>query len=244
MKAGIIAAGDGSRLQQAGIPVPKPLVELGGMTLIERTLRLLWDNGIDEVAFIVNERMTSIATHVNDLHPPVPVHSVVKTTESSMHSLFELSELLGDDRFILCTVDSIMVPDEAAGFIRSFIDHPEVDVLLSYTDFVDDEKPLLIGVEAESQRVTSLGQAAAGSPYCTVGLYGMSPSVMPLLETAVTRGMKKLRNFLGSVVESDAEVRGFRLSKAVDVDRPEDMDVARAFLTEHTSDKVELRQLI
>ena len=242
MKAGIIAAGDGSRLQQAGIPVPKPLLELGGMTLLERTMRLLWENGIQEVAFIVNERMASIATHVNDLHPPVPVHPVIKTTESSMHSLFELSKILGDDRFVLCTVDSIMVPSEASGFIRSFVEQPNVDVLLSYTDFVDDEKPLRIAVDGEDQRVTGLGETAQQSPFCTVGLYGMSPSVMPLLSSAVDRGMKKLRNFLGSVVESDAVVRGFRLSKAIDVDRPEDIEVARAFLLEHTS--VASQQLI
>ena len=243
MKAGIIAAGDGSRLEQAGIPVPKPLVELGGMTLLERTLRLLWENGIEEVAFIVNERMASIATHVNDLHPPIPVHPLVKTTESSMHSLHELSRLLGDDRFVLCTVDSIMVPQEASEFIRGFMARPEVDVLLSYTDFVDDEKPLRIGLD-EDERVVSLGESASESPFVTVGLYGMSPSVMPLLESAVSRGMKKLRNFLGSVVESDAEVRGFRLSKAIDVDRPEDMEVARAFLLEHAPDGATRQQLI
>ena len=238
MKAGIIAAGEGSRLQQAGIPTPKPLVELGGMTLLERTLRLLWDNGIDEVALIVNEQMASVATHVDDLEPPVPVRTRIKSTASSMHSLFELWEILGGERFVLCTVDSIMIPAEASAFIRHFADHPEVDVLLSYTDFVDDEKPLRIAVD-QKQRVTALGEPASASPFVTVGLYGMSPGVLPLLQQAVWSGTKKLRNFLGLVVESDAEMRGFRLSKAIDVDRPEDIAVARAFLQEHVAAPVE-----
>lgn len=232
MKAGIIAAGDGSRLAAAGIPTPKPLIEVGGVSLIARTLDLLCRSGVDEVVYIVNERMTTVATHVDDLEPPIPTRAIVKTTPSSMHSLYELSSHLRQDRFVLCTVDSIMVPHEATSFIRHFAAHPEVDALLSYTDFVDDEKPLRIAV-GEQQQVTAVGDAACDSPFVTVGLYGLSPSLLPLLDLAVQRGMKKLRNFLGLVVESDAKVVGYRLSKAIDVDRPEDIQVAQEFLRQH-----------
>lgn len=231
MKAGIIAAGDGSRFQAAGIKTPKPLIQVGGMTLMERTLGILVDNGIDEVAVIVNESMADVATYLRKIELPIPLRTVVKTTESSMHSMYELMPLLQDDRFIACTVDSIMRPEEAAGFIRAFADRPELELQLSYTDFIDDEKPLYIGVD-DSQQVLSLGDEARTSPFVTVGLYGLSPSVLPWLEQAVGQGMKKLRNFLGFVIKGGALVGGYRLSKAIDVDRPEDIEVAETFIAE------------
>ena len=49
MRYAIIAAGEGSRLAQEGIGTPKPLVEIGGMMLIDRLLRIFIDNGASEV---------------------------------------------------------------------------------------------------------------------------------------------------------------------------------------------------
>jgi NDP-sugar pyrophosphorylase family protein len=114
----------------------------------------------------------------------------------------------------------------------AFARSPEVDLLLSYTSFIDDENPLYIEVDP-GDRVVALGEAAAGSPHVTAGLYGVSPTVMPRLRQAVAMGKKKLRSFLGFVIEGGATVRGYRLSKAVDVDRPADLEVAEAFLREH-----------
>ena len=225
MKAGIIAAGDGSRLAAGGVAVPKPLVRVGGVPLLEHTLRALAAARVEEIALIVNERMAEVARFAEELRLPVPVRSVIRTTASSMHSLYHLRGLLGDARFLLCTVDSIVIAEEFQGFVDAFVGHPELELLLSYTDFVDDEKPLYIGVD-EQQQVVSLGANAAGSPFVTVGLYGMGPRVFAVLERAVREGRERLRSFLGMLLEEGVAARGFRLSKAVDVDRPEDLAVA------------------
>ncbi len=207
------------------------MVKVGGMTLVERTLRLLAYSGIDEIAIIVNEAMAEVARHVEAIDLPLPVRIVVKSTESSMHSLHALSPHLLKDRFILATVDSIILRQEAADFVQHFVSHPEVDVLLSYTDFVDDEKPLRIDVSADG-RVVGLGARAQASTFVTVGLYGMNPTVVPLLNENVKSQMSRLRNFLGLLQQRGATMSGYRLSKAIDVDRPEDIEAAEAYLRE------------
>jgi NDP-sugar pyrophosphorylase family protein len=232
MKAGILAAGDGSRLAKAGIVTPKPLVKVGGLSLIERTMRALVDAGVDEIAFIVNERMAAVAEAVAGLRLPVPIHPLVRTTPSSMHSLHELAASLCKQRFVLCTVDTIMHSHELCAFIRHFEMHPEVDVLLSYTDFVDDENPLRVAVD-HNERIVGIGPRAETSPYVTLGLYGMSPSVFPVLDRAVADGVHRLRNFLGRVLDEGLTMSGRRISKGIDVDRPEDVAVAEAFLLEN-----------
>jgi choline kinase len=226
MKAGIIAAGEGSRLAQQGLP--KPLLSVGGQTLLERTMRALARSGVDELGLVARD--PRVVAHAEQLSI-LPVTAVTKVTDSSMHSLYELRVFVAKERFILCTVDSIIPPDEFTGFVQSYADRPEVEVLQSYTDYVDDEKPLRIAVD-DGDHVTALGDAAEGSPFVTVGLYGIGPRAYSLLEPAVRSGVKKLRNYLNLVLQSGVAMAGFRLSKAIDVDRPCDVHAAEDFLLE------------
>jgi NDP-sugar pyrophosphorylase family protein len=232
MKAGIIAAGDGSRFGARGISTPKPLIQVGGMTLIERTMRSLVEAGIDEIAFIINERMPQVVEAALALDLGVPLHAIVRTTPSSLHSLHALANRLGSDRFVLTTVDTIVRPAEFRGFIHQFAAETSTDVLLSYTDFVDDEKPLRIAVD-QQDCVLAIGPEAESSPFVTLGLYGMTPKVFPVIERAVAHKMERLRNFLALLLSESLAVRGCRFTKGVDVDRVEDIQVAESFLQEH-----------
>lgn len=53
MRAIILAAGKGSRLNGTAGESPKCLVQLGGMSLIERQIQVLRDAGIDDIAIVV-----------------------------------------------------------------------------------------------------------------------------------------------------------------------------------------------
>jgi hypothetical protein len=75
-----------------------------------------------------------------------------------------------------------------------------------------------------------MGEEAKESPFVTAGLYGMSPQIWPQLESCINRGQTRLRTFLGAVVQSSANVYGYRLSKAIDVDRPMDIRTAEDFV--------------
>lgn len=66
MKFAVIAAGEGSRLNQEGVALPKPLVRLNGESMIDRLLRIFAENDAEEVDVVVN-----------DLHPEVAQHLAV-----------------------------------------------------------------------------------------------------------------------------------------------------------------------
>jgi choline kinase len=53
MRGVILAAGKGSRLNGTAGETPKCLVELGGVTLIERQIRILRRSGIDDIVIVV-----------------------------------------------------------------------------------------------------------------------------------------------------------------------------------------------
>lgn len=59
ISAVILAAGRGSRLGQLTSELPKPLIQLGGMTLVERAIASLRDAGITEPRLVVGYRAES-----------------------------------------------------------------------------------------------------------------------------------------------------------------------------------------
>ena len=48
MKFAIISAGEGSRLSQEGVALPKPLVQLNGVAMIDRLIQIFVRNGADK----------------------------------------------------------------------------------------------------------------------------------------------------------------------------------------------------
>ena len=90
MKYAVIAAGEGSRLSQEGITVPKPLVNVNGEMLIDRLLRIFADNDAHEMIVICNDRTALTGQHLTDIQNnglqgrPIPLRFIVKSTQSSM----------------------------------------------------------------------------------------------------------------------------------------------------------------
>ena len=122
MKFAIISAGEGSRLSQEGSQLPKPLVEINGKAMIDRLVDIFIANGAEQIVIIINNEVQMTKNHLAELKAksPVPVEVVVKTTPSSMHSFFELSRYLKDDKFCLTTVDTIFGEDEFSKYITEF----------------------------------------------------------------------------------------------------------------------------
>src|ERR1700688_763538 len=102
----IIAAGRGERLRGAVNDLPKPLVELGGETMLVRQARMLHQVGADTVVALVNSETAGlIAARAVRIPPWMKLKA--RDTPSSMESLFTLGEdLRGVHRFLLATVDA------------------------------------------------------------------------------------------------------------------------------------------
>ena len=70
MKAAILAAGWGERLRAGGLETPKPLVRVGGRSLLEHALSAVSDAGAREALVVVNENtITDGGNYVLDTNP-------------------------------------------------------------------------------------------------------------------------------------------------------------------------------
>jgi NDP-sugar pyrophosphorylase family protein len=232
MKAGLIAAGHGQRLRDAGIATPKPLVEVAGRPLVDHVLDAAAAAGIVEAACIFNAEAPADAVEAHCRARPGPPHLTIvrRTTPSSMESLFTLAPYLSAAQFLLLTVDALFAPPVLRAFLDAAAALEGADAVLAVTDFIDDEKPLRVQMSAGA-RVTALASTAATTaPLITAGFYVFHPRVFAEIEAARAARFTALRQFLAYLVEQGYAVFGAPIGKTVDVDRARDLSVAEAFV--------------
>ncbi|MDR2118096.1 MAG: NDP-sugar synthase [Tannerellaceae bacterium] len=230
MDFAVIAAGEGSRLVQEGIRRPKPLVELNGAPLIDRLIRIFLSNRATSVSVIVNEEMEEVRAYLQAMKLPVPMHLVVKSTLSSMHSFFHLSPCLKGERFCLTTVDTVFREDEFREYIRAFRTE-EADGLMAVTGYVDDEKPLYVNVD-ENLFIRSFTDEAEeeGSRYVSGGIYCLKRPALKVLEDAVAQNGARMRNYQRRLIAEGFRLKAHPFGKIVDVDHAGDIEKAEYFL--------------
>ena len=231
MKFAIISAGDGSRLSQEGVALPKPLVELNGTAMIDRLIRIFVQNGADGVVVIINNESPLTKEHLKELQQKleVPLELVIQTTPSSMHSFHALSPYLKDDKFCLTTVDTIFREEEFARFIEYF-KQSDADGCMAVTDYIDDEKPLYISTDGELDITGFHDERVEGCQYISGGIYCLTPPALRTLQGCMDKGMARMRNFQRQLVADGLKLKAYPFKKIVDVDHAEDIVKAEAFL--------------
>ena len=229
MKFAIIAAGDGSRLANEGVATPKPLVRINNEPMIDRLIRIFIANNASSISIIVNREMDEVYEHVCNLKPSVPLHIIHKSTPSSMHSFYELSHTLGDDRFCLTTVDTIFREDEFAQFINSFKES-ETDGIMAVTSFIDDEKPLYVETGNNMIIKGFHDENTYGCEYVSGGIYCLGNKSIPILISSIEEKMSRMRNYQRKLVEQGLKLQAWPFSKIIDVDHREDIRKAESFL--------------
>ncbi len=235
MNYAIIAAGEGSRLAQEGVAKPKPLVELQGEPMIGRLINIMLRCNAQSISIIVNEHMTEVRQYLETLELPVPLNLVVKTTPSSMHSFWHLSNVVPRGKFCLTTVDTIFREQDFKGYIDAFESADETlhDGMWAVTPFVDDEKPLWVDVDDKMGITAFRDKPWEGAKYVSGGVYAMTDRAFGPLNECIEQGISRMRNFQRHLIEKGFRLQAYSIDKIIDVDHAGDIATAEAFLSGH-----------
>ena len=100
MRAILLAAGTGRRLQR---PLPKCLVDIGGMTLLSRTLRALAAVKVIEAWIVVGYRHDLIAAELDRFPSPLPVVCVRNEAylRGSVRSLWAARQVMSNEVLVM-----------------------------------------------------------------------------------------------------------------------------------------------
>lgn len=200
--------------------------------MIHRLIRIFNANGAEQIAIVANDLYPETAEYVRKLmSEPFGKHCrlVVKSTPSSMHSLYALSSLLEEGSFCLTTVDTIFREEEFARYIEDFSTTP-YDGLMGVSDFIDDERPLYVET-GEHLMISGFGDTATqDSKYISGGIYGLKPICLQTLQRCMAEGLHRMRNFQRGLIKDGRKLQAWPFSKVLDIDHASDILKAEQFL--------------
>lgn len=232
MHYAIIAAGEGSRLAQEGVALPKPLVELNGEPMILRLINIFMRCNAQSISVIINDFMPEVRQFIESLKLDVPLNIVVKSTPSSMHSFWELSKVMAPGKFCLTTVDTIFREEDFARYIKAFEADTRHDGMWAVTPFIEDEKPLYVDVDRKMNIKAFCDKPFEGAKYVSGGVYAMSDAAFPVLNECIEQGISRMRNFQRALIAAGMKLKAFSIDKIIDVDHASDIEVAQRFINE------------
>lgn len=222
MKIAIIAAGEGSRLREEGIMIPKPLLTLHGETLLMRHIRRAAQNGFSSAAVIVNDIYPELAEYLENTPFPLPVEKVVKSTPGSMHSFYELRNFLRNEPFLLTTVDPVYTDHGFRHYLETIRKNHGACGVMALTSYVDDEKPLWVSTDPD-MRILSYSSDKGEAKWVSAGFYFFRPEVIPLLESAMEEGLVRMRSFQQYLLSKGCHLVGCDVGKVIDIDHAGDI---------------------
>jgi len=220
-RGGIIAAGEGSRLRATGFAMPKPLVPVAGVPLIDWVIGNFRAAGITSLVMIVNEQSRACRDWVHSRFPDLDLDVIVKTTASSLESFLEVSRRLGGERALVSTVDAWCRPADFARFLQAALSRPADASVLAVTPLVADERPLWVDVDAAG-RIRRIG--GPDGTHVTAGMYMLSDRARAL--SAPPLG--SLRQFLAWLHAQGEPMYAETIENVVDVDQQSDVMLAEA----------------
>jgi choline kinase len=229
MKAVILAAGEGTRIK---LKIPKPLVRINGLSLLERTILTLADLNVQELVIVVGYQAERVKRHIAE-RSFVQDYKITWVENRQFHRGNGLSVLLTQDyvgdRFLLSMVDHIY----DSNLFFNLLSHSGdlVCVIDSQPRFADpgDATRVLI----EDGKIQKIGKGLTQFNGLDCGMFLCSRKIFPILEETIREGKEEWDDAKEKFAER-FKLDFFDIQGALwlDVDTPKDTAKARKLLRE------------
>ena len=105
----ILAAGLGTRMKPLTLKTPKPLIKVGSKNLLERSLNLLENHGIEQIIINVHHLADQIERFIKnkDLKVKITISNERNELLDTGGGIFKGTESFGDDPFIVINPDTV-----------------------------------------------------------------------------------------------------------------------------------------
>ena len=227
MKAVVLAAGEGVRLQPITATMPKHLIQVGGKPILEYCLDALKASGITEVVVVTHYMGDAIRQYFGDgAELGLKIAYVEQAEMLGTGNAVSVVEPYVDGDFVLVYGDLLFAPEAVADVVCLFeAEKPAVVMAV-----VPVEKPESYGiVELENEKMVKriVEKPAAGespSNLANAGLYVFSEEIFGKIKQtkASIRGEWELTDALSLLIESGKTVLASKVSKSdwIDIGRP------------------------
>ncbi len=243
MKALIIAAGQGSRLKSLTQDQPKPLLDLLGLSLIERVILTVKQAGIDEFVIVIGYLGEKIREKLGDGNKHRVKITYVENTQwqnGNGVSVLRAKDLL-NEKFVLLMSDHMFDARILKQLVR-YETRRSVVLAIDRREALPGDTKVL----ANEGKITAIGKNIQVSNGIDTGIFLCSPKIFSYIEEAIKKGKTELaEGIAGAAKNIDAEVfditqldgHSSKKNKKtkpwwIDVDTEEDLRKAEEYLCE------------
>ena len=224
MRCVIIAAGRGTRMSSQ--PLPKPLVRVGGLSLLERVMASAAEAGLTGFVVVTGHRAEEVAAHAREVAArrglEVEIVPNPQWERGNAASVLTGARAAGG-RFVLAMADHVLAPEI---FTRLLKDPPAPgEIALAVDTAVHN--PLVdmddvTRVQLNQGRVVAIGKGLTPFSGFDTGAFVCTEAIIPALERSLAEGDGSL-TWAVRLLASKGRVKAVDVTglKWVDVDEPE-----------------------
>jgi choline kinase len=220
----ILAAGNGTRIASVARGVPKPLVPLCGVPLLEHVMMSSREAGIERFVIVAGYRADSIRRWLSSQSMDDISIMLIENPEyhkaNGVSALFAKKEL--NQPFLLLMSDHIFEPKTAKALLRQPIADDEVILVVdSKIDRVFDLEDAT-KVRCEGNLIVEIGKELGHYNALDTGMFLCSPALFNRLESAKKNGDCSLSDGMRTLAQ-DGKLRAFDIGDGhwQDVDSPQ-----------------------
>jgi len=238
LRAVILAAGDGGRLEHLTAALPKPLVQVARRPLIAYTLDALAENGVSEILVVTGyrERELRIALRESDLAAGLRFASNPRYREGSALSLRAAREFCGSEPFLLVMADHMFSGQLLGRLAAAGRSRPGACIVAA--DAAGAHDPAYVAeatrLRLDGDTVLEIGKDLPAFDALDTGAFVLAPVVWNALDALPLNC--ELSDVCRELIRRDqlvaADVSG---TFWYDVDTPEDLVAAEALVTARAS---------
>lgn len=223
----IMAGGEGARLRPLTHSIPKPMVEVGGVPLLQRQIERLVTAGVRKVYLSVNYLAHIIEDHFGDGSAfDIEVRYLREPEKLGTAGALSLLPERPQRPIVVMNGDVVTTSDFASLF--AFHEGHSAWVTASAVDY---HVNIPYGViNSEGHRVVELVEKPSQRFLCNAGIYAVSPPALDLLPSCTFCNMTDLIN---ACLEASQPVAVFPMHEYWnDIGTPDDLERARAFFSQ------------
>ena len=191
MKALIIAAGEGKRIREVSGDLPKPLIPLLGLSLIERVILSAREAGIKDFVIVVGYKGEEIKERVGDgSRYDVRVEYIENKEwrKGNGLSVLKARDRIKDN-FVLLMADHVFDSDILKELTREGLKGKDGILVVDrdIRDYVDLEDATKVKVEEEL--IKDIGKDLKDYNGIDCGIFLFSPKIFDAIEESINKGM-------------------------------------------------------
>ncbi|NQT86349.1 NTP transferase domain-containing protein [bacterium] len=217
MKAVLLAAGKGARMQGLCDTLPKPLVPVGNLPVLAHTLRHLADAGVEEALLVIGHQADRLREALGARCEGVRLHYVVQEEPKGTGQATALAEAFADgEPFFMMFGDIVTSRRHIAEIVRVH-ETERPDAVLSVHYFRDPASGGAVYIDG--QRVSRIVERPkpgdTTTHYINAGIFVFPPEIFDLLRQVdlSPRGEYELTDAIRLMLDAGRTVRAFDLER-------------------------------